>query len=56
MKKTIVGEKLKAHSPQVCETNSLKQRESIFPRLQWGRPTFPFCVICKLLKAVKILL
>ena len=44
MKKTKVGEKLKAHSPQVCETNSLKKRESIFPRFAVGKADLP--ILC----------
>ena len=34
MKKTNVGEKLKAPSPKFVKQTLLKQRESIFPQLQ----------------------
>ena len=44
MKKTKVGEKLKAHSPQVCETNSLKTEGIYFSIIAVGKADLP--ILC----------
>ena len=44
MKKTKVGEKLKAHSPQVCETNSLKTEGIYFSTIAVGKADLP--ILC----------
>ena len=42
--KTKVGEKLKAHSPQVCETNSLKTEGIYFSTIAVGKADLP--ILC----------
>ena len=44
MKKTNVGEKLKAHSSQVCETNSLKTEGIYFSMIAVGKADLP--ILC----------
>ena len=44
MKKTKVAEKLKAHSPQVCETNSLKTEGIYFSMIAVGKADLP--ILC----------